>query len=245
MKHPADETRRLCSDCIGESFLKGEIAKNGEDGVCFYCEGEGKTITIGEVADRFEFTLDEHFYRTPEEPSGLEYAMMKEGDLYWEREGEKLVDLIQNYAGVEPEVGEDVQRILDDRHYDYELAQMGEEQPFGEEAQYAERDVDDSDSQASWRNFETGLKTQARYFSRTAEWTLQSIFEGISEFNTDDGRPVVVEAGPNRDLRAIHRARVFQSDAALKHALARPSRKTSSGRGIVSLSVAGTSSATQ
>ena len=218
----ADETKLLCADCVGEQFLKAEIAKNGGDSVCSYCEEQGKTITIGEMADHFKVTLDQHFCRTPQWPSGLEYAMMKEGDRNWEREGETLVDLIQNHANVEPEVAEDVQSVLDDRHCDYELAQMGEEQPFGEDARYAERDVDDSESEASWRNFERGLKTQARYFSRTAEWTLQSIFEGISEFSTDDGRPVVVEAGPDRDLGAIHRARVFQSAATLERALGRP-----------------------
>lgn len=225
MKDPADEARQLCSNCVGESFLKAGILKDGRNGICSYCEEEGKTITVGEMADRFEFTLDQHFHRTPQEPSGLEYAMIKEGDLDWERKGETLVDLIQNYAEVEPEVAEDVQRVLDDRHFDFELAQMGEEQPFGKDAQYEECEVDDGESQASWHHFEQGLKTQARYFSRTAEWTLQSIFEGIADYRTHDNRPIVVEAGPDAVINVIYRARVFQSDEKLEEALKRPDRE--------------------
>jgi hypothetical protein len=225
MMDRADETKRVCSDCVGESFLKAEIAKNGENGVCFYCGEQGKTISIGEMADRFELVLNQHFYRTPEEPSGMEYAMIKEGDLDWERKGETLLNLIQNYAEVEPKVAEDVRLALEERHYDFELAQMGEEQPFGEDAQYAESEVDDSESQASWHSFEQGLKTQARYFSRTAEWTLQSIFEGIADYRTRDNRPIVVEAGPDGVINAIYRARVFQSDEKLEEALKRPDQE--------------------
>lgn len=164
MKKHADESRRLCSDCVGEAFLRAEIRRDGQDSVCFYCKEQGKTITIGEMADRLEFTLNQHFHRTASEPSGLEYAMIKEGDLDWERAGETLIDLIQNYAEVEPEVAEDLQGALEQRHFDYELAQMSDEQPYGKDAQYAESDVDDSESQASWWSFERGLKTQARYF---------------------------------------------------------------------------------
>src|SRR5438477_12382714 len=99
---------------------------------------------------------------------------------------------------------------------------MGAEQPFGKDAQYAERDVDESKSQASWRNFEEGLKTKARYFSRTGEWTLQSVFEGIADYRTHDNHPVVVEAGPDTEIKAIYRARVFQSSTKLEDALKRP-----------------------
>jgi hypothetical protein len=177
------------------------------------------------MADRIESALSQHFYRTATEPSGLEYAMIKEGDLDWERDGEPVVDVIQNYAEVEPNIAEDIGDVLSERHYDFELAQMRDEQPFGKEAHYAVAGVDDAESQAGWLSFEQSLKTEARYFSRTAEWTLQSIFEGVSELKTKDGRPVVVEAGPGMQIAAIYRARVFQSDEKLEHALRRPDKE--------------------
>jgi hypothetical protein len=73
-----------------------------------------------------------------------------------------------------------------------------------------------------WRSFENSLKTQPRFFSRTAANHLTSIFEGIGELRTRDGRPLVVDAGPGTDFHSLYRARVFQSDDKLEAALGRP-----------------------
>jgi hypothetical protein len=102
---------------------------------------------------------------------------------------------------------------------------MGEEQPFGVDARYAESDVDDTESQISWAGFEKSLQTEARYFSRTAEWTLKSIFEGISEHQTKDGRPVVVDVGPGTSTPVVFRARVFDCGEKLTEALKRPDKE--------------------
>ena len=166
--------------------------------------------------------MERHFHLTACEADGVEYVMMKEGDLDWERKGETIIDLIQNHAEVEPAVAEDIQVVLERRHYDVELARMGEENPFGATAQYAESGVDDTEPRVGWLSFEHGLKTEARYFSRMAEWTLQSVFEGIAEHSTHGNRPIVVEAGPNTAMNAIYRARVFQSNERVEQALRRP-----------------------
>jgi hypothetical protein len=73
-----------------------------------------------------------------------------------------------------------------------------------------------------WRSFENSLKTEARFFSRTAANHLTSIFDGIGELQTRDGRPLVVDAGPGTDFHTLYRARVFQSDDKLEAALGRP-----------------------
>ena len=225
MTDHVDENRLLCSECVGEAYLRSEIQRTGRDGVCFYCRTEGKTFSLGEMADHIESALDQHFYRTATEPNGLEWLMIKEGDLDWERKGESIVDVIQSNAKIEVNIAEEIQRVLHDRHYDFELAQMVEEQPFEEDAHYDRREVDDTESQASWFNFERGLKTEARFFSRTAEWTLQSILQGIGGHKTRDDRPVVIEAGPHTSINGIYRARVFQSDERLEQALKRPDKE--------------------
>ena len=216
------EDRRLCSECVGELFLRSEIVKWGHKAVCSYCRHEGRTFSIAGVADAFEAAFEEHFYRTASEPSGMEYAMMKEGDYDWEREGDPVVDVISQCAKIEPAPAEDMQAVLQERHSSRQRDEIGEEGPFDEDAHYAERDVDDAESQAGWFQFEQSLKSQARYFSRSAEQTLRSIFGGIAEHSTADGRPIVVEAGPGKSIPALYRARVFQSPAKLEEALKRP-----------------------
>ncbi|MDB5605149.1 MAG: hypothetical protein JWP25_2049 [Bradyrhizobium sp.] len=73
-----------------------------------------------------------------------------------------------------------------------------------------------------WRSFENSLKIEARFFSRTAANYLASIFDGIGDLQTRDGRPLVVDAGPGTDFHTLYRAQVFQSDDKLEAALGRP-----------------------
>jgi hypothetical protein len=216
---------QLCHLCVGEPFLRSEIAGRGRENVCSYCGRLEKCFSLDEVAGEVETTLKEHFYLTASEPSGMEYMMIKEGDLDWERDGRCIADVICDYAVLDSRPAEDVASILEARHYDFELAKMGEENPFGAEAQYAEQGVDDSESQAGWRHFEQSLKTETRYFSRAAEETLRSVFEGIAEHKIAGDRSTVVTAGPERDLGALYRARVFQSNAKLREALERPDKE--------------------
>jgi hypothetical protein len=73
-----------------------------------------------------------------------------------------------------------------------------------------------------WRSFENSLKTEARFFSRTAANHLTSIFDGIADLQTRDGGPLVLDAGPGTDFHTLYRARAFQSDDKLEAALGRP-----------------------
>jgi hypothetical protein len=54
-----------------------------------------------------------------------------------------------------------------------------------------------------WRIFEDSLKTEARFFSRTAANDLTSIFDSIGELQTRDGRPLVVDAGPGTNFHTL------------------------------------------
>jgi len=82
--------------------------------------------------------------------------------------------------------------------------------------------VDAWDFEGDWRRFERSLKSENRYFNRTAGAILTSIFEGIDGHSTISGRPIVVEAGPGMELAVLYRARVFQREAKLKEAMKRP-----------------------
>jgi hypothetical protein len=219
------EDKHLCSDCVGEGFLRAEIENVGKRLLCSYCGERGKSFTLEQMADAIEIALREHFYQTPTDPDALEYAMAREGEWNWERKGNPVKDVIQQQAEITSKAAEDVRKALHDRHYDRELAQMGEEGPYDREAHYAERDVGSGDSQAMWLHFEESLKTEGRFFSATAQKTLDSVFEGLAQHKTHDGRRIIVDAGPGSQLPVLYRARVFQSDKQLEEALKRPDRE--------------------
>src|SRR5438094_186481 len=121
--------RRICSSCVGEAFLREEIERAGTTACCFYCEDEGKTISIEELANRIETAFEEHFEVTPSEPSDFEYSMMKETDFYW-REGQSSADAIAEAAEIGTDAAEDIRALLADRHYDRHAMKVGEECAF-------------------------------------------------------------------------------------------------------------------
>lgn len=184
---------------------------------CSYCGKEGRAFTIAEMADVVEIAFKEHFYQTPTEVEGTEHEYVN-----GERRGDSILDIISERALIEVEPAEDIGKVLEERHYDFELATMGDEGPFDSDAQYANAGVDDTDLQVGWFHFQHRLKTQARYFSRDAQGTLASIFGGMQEHQTREGLPVLIDAGPTAGLTGFYRARVFQSDAKLEAALERP-----------------------
>jgi len=61
--------RRLCSTCVQEPFLRNQVERHGENARCSYCDDDGQTISIGEMADRIDRTFEQHFELTPNEPS--------------------------------------------------------------------------------------------------------------------------------------------------------------------------------
>ena len=174
-----------------------------------------------ELADRFEEAFDFHYRRTSSEPSDEEYGLMKAGIREWEREGDPVVDVISGMGAVSDDVANDIRGILSYRNFDLESAKMGAECPFSEDSHYAESDPDDSHYQVDWSDFERSLRTESRFFSQGLRDTLKEIFEVLHDEQLI-GKRLIRVAGPGTSIKTLCRARVFESEASLKKALARP-----------------------
>jgi hypothetical protein len=218
------ELKRVCFACVGEEFLSTEIKKDGSAAKCSYCGKKRRCITIAEMADRVEGAFDSHYRRTSTEPDDYENMMLKdkESNYDWSRHGEEVVWAIANAAEIDEQIATDVQQLLEEHHSDFEMAQMGEECEFASDSYYEPKGPDDIELRESWRYFEQSLKTQARYFNRSAEATLAGVFEGLADHETREGRRVVIQAGPGHEISSLFRARVFQSSEPLEEALKRP-----------------------
>ena len=213
---------RLCMNCIGESFLRREVERISKWGKCHYCENDGLTVSISEIANCIDTAFDQHYRRTPVEPDALEYLMIKEGVIDWKREGESAIWAISNAALIDEKPAEDIRRVLEERHFDMDSAKAGEECPFDENIHYVEKEADDVEYRINWHCVEEILKTESRFFSETVMDTLENVFKELTAHRTRDGNPVILEAGPETDICSLYRARVFQSDSELNEALKRP-----------------------
>lgn len=233
------KAKRLCHQCVGEKYLGDEVQREGRRGQCFYCGRSARSYTIEKIAERVETAFEQHFRRTSDQPTSWQQSLLsdRESDYEWERDGEPVVWAIANAAEIPERAAQAIQAILDDKYGDFDAAAMGEETEFCSESYYEERGPSDHMWQKEWSDFGRSLKTEARFFSRSAAAHLASIFSGIDKISTTDGRPLVIDAGPQTALTAVFRARVFQSDEKLVEALCRPDRHLGSPPAV--LAVAG------
>lgn len=218
------KARRICYECIGEEYLRAEVQREGLIEHCSYCGHNMHSYLIGELAERVEKAFEQHFSRTSDQPTSWQQSLLsdRESDYDWERDGESVVWAIANAADIQEPVAQDIQTILDDQYADFDTSAIGEETEFCSESYYEEKGSSDYVWQEEWRDFERSLKAEARFFSRTAAKHLASVFGRIDEMFSTDGRPLVIDAGPQTNLTSIYRARVFQSEKLLREALCRP-----------------------
>lgn len=216
--------KKICFDCVGEEFLKDQISNDGKFGTCFYCGGRAKCYSIEEMSEVIETAFEQHYRRTSDQPTSLEYSLLadREGGYEWERDGYPVVDAIMDAAEIPEPAASDIQSILEDKFEDFDSAAMGEETEFSSDSYYKESGTRDDRWQEEWRAFERTLKTETRFFSRTAAQLLAEVFNGIDTMQTPDGRPLIVDAGPDTNYSAVFRARSFQLDEALELAIAWP-----------------------
>lgn len=218
------KARRICADCVHEEFLSNLIETKGSHGTCHYCEGDGQTFTLDQIAEVIATAFSQHYQRTDPNPTSLEYAMMhdKESPVEWYRRGETVSDTIQDMAVMDEVPSNDIAQILRDDNASNPFDDDGSEDEFGDESQYERKELDGECWQQEWTRFERALKTETRYFSEELRTHLVQLFEDIGTKKTKDGNGVIVEAGAGLAIQSFYRARVFESHAPLADALISP-----------------------
>lgn len=216
---------RVCRGCVGEDFLRRLIDRDGVVAECPFCGAdEESTITVEELADHVEGAFERHFERTSPDPDMFEEMLIRDREINyeWYRHGEPVLYAIADAASISEELAQAVLDILEERHADVEAAQMGDECEFGSDSHYEIKGVDDREIAAEWHELERSLKVEARYFNPGAEALIGRLFDGVEGQVTRDGKPVVVTAGPDHEIKTFFRARAFHHDTELDDALSRP-----------------------
>jgi RES domain len=199
---PDTKDRRLCSACVGEPRLRAEVEGNGQNGTCSYCNRAGKTFSIDQAADRIESVLTNFCYLAARELG----------------EGGPVADMIDDLAKIGPEAAEDVRRAL--------AEQDAASHCFDPDAHYGMREsVDVCDLESDWRDFESSLKHESRYFNRHGEKLFSFLFEGMDRHKTTYEDQIVVKAGPGTKYSVVYRARQFEGEEDLRRAMERPHRE--------------------
>jgi RES domain len=227
IEHENDDEKRICSDCVGEPYLKAIILKSSIVGTCNYCGNSKSLISIDELSTHIELGFNDHYQRSPNEPSSMEYRLMNdsESNYDWERQGEPVLELIEDLAELPSEAAKEVQEILSEKYAEYGSDYTGEETEFSSESYYKEG----NSHRLGWINLiwnfdalDEKLKKQSRYFNKPIQDTLDKIFYGLQQVKTKTGQAVLEFAGPNQSMSGLYRARVFQNEKDLGEALKKP-----------------------
>lgn len=225
MREHDDECNQVCASCVAEGFLH-QVIDSKKEKVCSYChEAAVPCISIFELADLVEEAFENHFERTPSDPSDYEFALIKdrEIDYFWTRNGQPVLDVIIEITCCETEVGEDLLSILSERHGSYSPGDPWEgEDEFDPGSYYERAGVSSMHWHFQWRRLESALKYESRLCNRDVLKLFQSVFAGLDQARTYHGGVAIIDAGPESELQGVYRARDFQSQSALKKALENP-----------------------
>ncbi len=192
--------KQICWHCIGEEFLARELSSNGVDGTCDYCGGSELGISLLSLAVRVEEAFDEHMEKT----SGNMNTYRRD------RSSLPITEALQEYVGLEEAAASDLQKILEERHSDFDDAATGIESPFSVDSYYERKyEIPGGPWHELWREFEIELLQRARFLNTKALGILNRVFGELHSVQTDVGEPVIKQAGPNTSLTHLFRAREF------------------------------------
>lgn len=221
------EDKQVCFDCIGDSYLKELVRSGGVSRQCSYCGNSGLAVSLRDLAEWIEEAFEVHYAPTSSEPDSYQCIKLKdkESNYTWERAGEPVVCAIANAAKISEEISEDVRKLLDDKYYDFDEGAIGIEGKFNFETHYEEIMPNDGKWRESWKLFKRNIKTKSRFFSRTSAAQLKELFYAVDEMTTNQGKSLIIDAGPNTDYPQLYRARVFQDGKSLTAAMERPDKE--------------------
>ena len=112
------------------------------------------------------------------------------------REGENVVQLIEDLLQSRRALADDIQQLLEYRHSDFDSDVMGLETEFARESCYAERkQISTGRLDSMWINFVTSLKTESRFINNAVSSTPGRYIPRVETMRARGKEPVIIDAG--------------------------------------------------
>jgi hypothetical protein len=164
----ADEAaeKRLCTACIRNSYLRGEVNRQNDITKCSYCGKHGPTISIGDLAEKCHQVFKTYYERTASEPEGVEAIAHNdpEGGYSCERQGDPAQDLISKFAEIDEDPAYDIRLVLEEQQNSPD--DWDEEQEYGEEACYTDKAIFAEKFHFRWLEFERSVSNRSSPFQQ-------------------------------------------------------------------------------
>lgn len=197
------------------------ISSDGKKHFCNYCKKTRNSIGLESFANYIELAFEQHYVLSADSPDAFQSIAMRdrESNYDWVRSGEPVKDAIANAADIVYEIAEDVQSILQQRHYDFDEY----ESPFADDSYYEESQINHYIWNEIWRDLENSIISKNRHFNTEVAEILDSLFGDI-----DSKNKALVSVGLGTDIKSFYRARSFYDRDAIKKALVSPEKELGS-----------------
>jgi hypothetical protein len=204
----------LCWECVSDVLLRQWLKEEGRVGKCTFCGKRRIACPIPHVAEKIDRAIRE-FYR-PGESRG---HVVEDSDnpQYWE-DGEPATDIIQEIAGIEPDVADNIDSYLS--------AAESRDVQDGDDAYYGGTPLEHINAypdefMSIWFRFEERLKHEVRFFDDEGRRLLDELFADLPSLAA--GKAIVV-LEPGGEHSTFFRARIASDESDAEKFIRDPAR---------------------
>jgi hypothetical protein len=190
----------VCWECVSDIVLRGWIRDIGQVGRCTFCDRRRLTCALPTLALKVDNAVRE-FFKPAEETA---HVVEESDNLKYCADGTPADEIIQEIAGVEPDLAKDIDSYLHglERH---DVAD-------GDDAYYGGTHLEHVDAYPDqfmqvWRCFEQRLKHEVRFFDDEGKRLLNDLF---GELPSIAGGKAIITIEPTEESSAIYRARISE-----------------------------------
>lgn len=212
-------TVKVCSECIGDEYLKKLANRFGHKDVCSYCNCRNTSVAVSDLAVHIDRFFKNYFARIENEKDFPKRDFTGNGL-------SNVKDIIRKNAKVNRKIAEDIQNLLMYTPYNVAGEYLGKSNPYGKSAYYGKKRMD-SHWDALWSGLKKTITKENRVFNSNAKRIINSIFGDIlrPKRHKSPNMSAIIEIGPNTKIEHLFRAREFQNRETLHTALGHPDRE--------------------
>ena len=193
----------VCWECVSDAVLRQWLRDSGHVGKCSFCGRRRIACPLPTVAREIDGAIRQ-FYRPGEETA---HVVEDSDNLKYWADGEPATDIIQEIAGVEPDVAD----ALDEYLSEAELRDVRD----GDDAYYGEVPLEHvaaypDEFMETWLLFEERLKHEVRFCDDEGRRMLDELFEDLPSLARGKA---IVTLEPGSEFSTFYRARIADHDS--------------------------------
>jgi hypothetical protein len=198
--------KRICSECVGDEYLKEIIDREGETAACEFCPGNKLTISLAELASRLDAVFEQF------------YQCTSAGEDCYTLSGSSLLEVLEEDLEFPEHVLVPLAEVMGELWYVHDA----NEHIMGEDPHFVAKEKLDSPLSEDWRRMEESLKYQARLNNPKVLALLERVFGPVIDDRVEGMDSVIVDLKPGEKQSGFYRARAYETLDKLEHDLASP-----------------------